>query len=606
MIAPTRTHAVGRKRARPAVTITLAVLLLSTLLVSTATADHLGCGDTITTDTKLTHDIGPCPGDGLLVTADGITLDLNGHTVSGANGDGDNVGIRLVMASGVTVRNGTVTGFDAGVELHQSHGNTIRQLVVRDNINDFGSPPCDLGDGIVVGGSHGNVVEHNQVIHNGPYGGITLLGDADDNIVRNNQVSDNNIVTPPGRTGCGNRFQDEGIRVEGPGAERNRIERNVVTNSVLAGIGLHGTVCNPPNPALPPQPFNQDNVLVGNRVSHTAGTSIASGINILRQGPAAIVCPARRTTIVGNTSSDNQADGIFVSNNSDGNVINRNTVERNGLSGIFLMGPAFANQFTNVGPTEFDVVSPDLPPYTEDVHYRVMPGSGSGDVTGRLVPIDIVLHPDADRNNNPNPPNTSTSGCEQADYAAAGFNTGDVALLQRGTCTFVSKLANAVEAGASAVVMFNEGQAEFNRTTHRFGAVGPQPIPALTTEYSVGFDLYELTQAGEVTVHIETNTINELVFVAPGANNTTLMDNRGRDNGDFDGEDANPNCAPVPEDPTTWTNDWFRNWFGSVNQDCVATGGTGRGGGPGKSGDAPGRLDGGGQEHNRGHGGTAS
>lgn len=97
--------------------------------------------------------------------------------------------------------------------------------------------------------------------------------------------------------------------------------------------------------------------MVGNRASHTAGTSIASGINILRQGPPAVVCPAQESTIVGNTSSHNRADGIFVGTNSRGNTIHRNTVEDNGLSGIFLGGPAFANQFTNVGPTAFGVVT---------------------------------------------------------------------------------------------------------------------------------------------------------------------------------------------------------------------------------------------------------
>ncbi|MDP9388474.1 MAG: hypothetical protein M3Q48_11340 [Actinomycetota bacterium] len=31
-------------------------------------------------------------------------------------------------------------------------------------------------------------------------------------------VRDNNVASRVGMTGCGNRFQDEGIRIEGPGA----------------------------------------------------------------------------------------------------------------------------------------------------------------------------------------------------------------------------------------------------------------------------------------------------------------------------------------------------------------------------------------------------
>ncbi len=42
------------------------------------------CGATITADTTLHHDLLDCPGNGIVIGADHITLDLNGHTVDGA------------------------------------------------------------------------------------------------------------------------------------------------------------------------------------------------------------------------------------------------------------------------------------------------------------------------------------------------------------------------------------------------------------------------------------------------------------------------------------------------------------------------------------------
>src|SRR5688572_30602586 len=51
--------------------------------------------------------------------------------------------------------------------------------------------------------------------------------------------------------------------------------------------------------------------------------------------------------------------------------------------------------------------------------------------------------------------NTSTSGCEAADFA--GFPAGNIALLQRGTCTFEIKAENAAAAGAVGIVIFNQG-----------------------------------------------------------------------------------------------------------------------------------------------------
>src|SRR4051812_21206586 len=44
---------------------------------------HVGCGETVTKDTKLANDLIDCPNEGIIIGADNITLDLNGHTVDG-------------------------------------------------------------------------------------------------------------------------------------------------------------------------------------------------------------------------------------------------------------------------------------------------------------------------------------------------------------------------------------------------------------------------------------------------------------------------------------------------------------------------------------------
>ncbi len=41
---------------------------------------------------------------------------------------------RLVNVTGVTVQNGTVSGFDAGVAIEGGSGNTIRAVTARDNM----------------------------------------------------------------------------------------------------------------------------------------------------------------------------------------------------------------------------------------------------------------------------------------------------------------------------------------------------------------------------------------------------------------------------------------------------------------------------------------
>ena len=75
-------------------------------------------------------------------------------------------------------------------------------------------------------------------------------------------------------------------------------------------------------------------------------------------------------------------------------------------------------------------------------------GSGFGVVEGNVIPVDINLVP----------PRASTSGCEAADFAGLDFSGGsDIALIQRGTCTFGVKAVNAQAAGAEAVIIFNQG-----------------------------------------------------------------------------------------------------------------------------------------------------
>jgi len=104
--------------------------------------------------------------------------------------------------------------------------------------------------------------------------------------------------------------------------------------------------------------------------------------------------------------------------------------------------------FDELSPARFERVSPDPRTFVNGDEFITMTYSGSGDTTAPLQAVDITIPP--------TPEPSSTSGCEASDFA--GFTAGNVALIQRGTCTFFEKATNAQAAGASAVVIFNEGQ----------------------------------------------------------------------------------------------------------------------------------------------------
>jgi Zn-dependent M28 family amino/carboxypeptidase len=144
----------------------------------------------------------------------------------------------------------------------------------------------------------------------------------------------------------------------------------------------------------------------------------------------------------------------------------------------------------------------DAKVYAPDTDFETMQYSSSGDVTAPVVPVDVVV-PIAD-----SPASTSTSGCEASDFA--GFPSGAIALVQRGTCTFGEKTQNAAAAGAAAVIVFNEGQ-EPDRSGVVSGTLGDvATIPAIGTSYAIGQEFVTLYRGGQnPAAHIKTDTTSE-------------------------------------------------------------------------------------------------
>jgi len=543
------------------------LVLTGAVVAGPAQAATLACGTTLSTPGQivtLTANVGPCAGgDGVVITAPNVTLKLNGFKIIGKKHAGDAAGVRLANVTGVTVRGpGTIQGFDAGIGIFGGSGNTVKALTVKDNVNDFAGGDCDLSDGISMTDSSNNIIQGNNVVNSGSYGGISLILNSDGNQILRNTVTGSNIHG----IGCGNSAQAEGIRLEGPGANNNVVDRNKVSASLLGGIGVHSNIgCrnNPPAPGdTPPNDFN---AITNNTVTGTTGTTQSDGIKLLAQGPfGTVVCAASNITITGNNSSNNARNGINIPATSVNNVISNNTVNANGTpgiegapgvgDGIRLGAPITGNEFTDIGPTVLDLITPDQPTFTAGTDFAALEGSGSGNVTAPLVPVGTI---DA------TPPiafDSSTSGCTAADFA--GFPVGAVALIQRGFCDRTQKIENAVAAGASAVVFFNEGST--GREGLIVSGVNPTTIPVVDATFATGQALYNATQAGPVTIHVATNTTNITTEINVGASNNTLNANTGFNNVDRDGRDDNPGCD---------ANKWTANMFGFVNQECVKAGG---------------------------------
>jgi len=118
-----------------------------------AHAANVSCGDTITTDTKLHQDLVNCPKVGILVGADNVTLDLNGHTIDGdgtpdsgcdPNTDFCDIGVAFEGRRGVTVKHGSVRDFEAGVVTFKARrARLLRVSTQRNHLSGFALASSD-------------------------------------------------------------------------------------------------------------------------------------------------------------------------------------------------------------------------------------------------------------------------------------------------------------------------------------------------------------------------------------------------------------------------------------------------------------------------------
>ena len=314
----------------------LAAAVVATMpMVGSAGAQvSVACGQTITIDTTLTGNVGPCPNNGLIIGANRITLDLGGFRIFGTPSSGDGAGVLLQGRQSVTIRNGTVTDFDGGVVILGGGRNTVRAIAARNNIGAaFGTtgPAALYGDGILIQGSTSNTILDNVAENNGPFSGIGVIrGDGDHpaappadapfNVIQNNNVL-NNIACRRGNPPQG--FCDnDGIRIEPNVTDTQIIGNNVVGNG-LDGIALFGGVTRSfvSNNSVIANGFRGavrgDGIRVfgfGNTVElNTAYRNNAAGVSVARRPPTAGSFPAANPNGRGNTLRRNiaQGNGVF-------------------------------------------------------------------------------------------------------------------------------------------------------------------------------------------------------------------------------------------------------------------------------------------------------
>ena len=330
-----------------------------------APASHVACGDTITADTTLDNDLIDCPNNGIVIGADDITLDLNGHRI---DGDGTpavgcnpriefcDVGVFNDGHDGVTVRDGSVREFGVGVFVGKARHNRVLGIsssrntffgavvarssrsVIRDGsfshnippegdgIGLFGSDHITIvdnsikdnpGPGVHVADSDHNLIKGNLFSHSSP--GVLIGGDERSDRGDRNEVRGNRFVRNHGGISVGpgsrnvltrNHFSGEGIGIDK--GRHNLVARNVVVEPRKTGIRLGVDLTDGSIGGV-------DNIVRRNVVKRSGG----NGYLVNRKGTSVL----RRNTAIGA-----KGDGFHVENRAT--RLAKNRAKHNGDLGI--------------------------------------------------------------------------------------------------------------------------------------------------------------------------------------------------------------------------------------------------------------------------------
>jgi parallel beta-helix repeat protein len=349
--APTRLKngpTAQRSNHRRAAAVLLLVAGLLACSGSTAWAKPLSCGDTVTTDTTLRADLTGCPAEGLLIGADRITLDLNGHTISGSFSGAAGID-NSAGHDGVTIKNGTVRNFTNGVVLlEHATGNRVQRLTLASDNSSEGADNGVLifdsdhnriernsisgaGNGVFLGNTTDSTVDRNRV--SGTDNGVYLLY-ADRNVVKRNALSNlvetgifvfngaDNVISDNGATGG-----EAGVFIEG---DRNAVSGNHLTHLTAVGIDILG----------------DHNIVVGNSIADVLAGCDGCGVGIS-------VDSGTGNLLAGNHVARTVLEGVLITTHPGdtpptiGTVVRRNLVRAAGTDGIAVAtdlgsgGPAF-------------------------------------------------------------------------------------------------------------------------------------------------------------------------------------------------------------------------------------------------------------------------
>jgi Right handed beta helix region len=273
------------------------------------------CGATVTKDVKLKKNLTDCSGDGLVVGASNITIDLNGHRITGQDAPGSDgitafggfLNLRIKGGGG-----GQVAHFDQAVTLQDAASSRVKGLKIKHS-----------RIGVAVGGdSNFTRIMDNKISEIELYGIGTAI--ADDLEIAGNELT--------GPTDSG--FINGAISVNG--TQDTLVEKNILFGGDDGdyGILVHG---NAQGAKVKKNDVRRHQISGIDLYNGAVGTSV-NGNDVIANGFTGIIVESGAgtgTLVLNNTARRNDVNGIDIE--KSGVEVGDNVANDNDQWGIFAL-----------------------------------------------------------------------------------------------------------------------------------------------------------------------------------------------------------------------------------------------------------------------------
>lgn len=197
----------------------------ATVSPASAAVTNPACGEVVQGNVNLTANL-KCSGDGIIVGADNVNINLNGYSIIGPGQQSSKVGVVIPNNNNINVMGpGVISGFQAGVLATGSQNVQVKNIILKNNeiaVFTTGSTGTQVSDNIINNNNLG-IASHSSK-------GVSLMS----NLINNNQLAGVTLVNSHKAIVTANNIEggQNGLFLDAQSSE-NTINMNNVLHNVI-------------------------------------------------------------------------------------------------------------------------------------------------------------------------------------------------------------------------------------------------------------------------------------------------------------------------------------------------------------------------------------